>query len=284
MRIFLTGATGFVGSHFVKEALIEGNHVFALRRTKESKCKIELPCEPYWINSPFDQINFDEFDSIDVLVHLAAHSANVPYDSLENCLLYNLTMPLKMFKAASNYGINKFLVTGSCFEYGISGLNYDKIPANATLLPTQSYPASKAAASIAFTQFARENNISLSLVRLFQIFGEGELNSRLYPSLKEKALSGEDFKMTKGEQIRDFMNVKDVAKTLLNEAKSLAKANSSIIKIQNIGSGKPKSILEFSNEIWKTYKAKGKLIPGALDYRKGEVMKFIPCLKPYILR
>ena len=90
--------------------------------------------------------------------------------------------------------------------------------------------------------------------------------------------------MTKGGQIRDFMNVKDVAKKLLKEANSLAKVNSSIIKIQNMGSGKPKSILEFSNQIWKTFNAKGKLIPGALDYRKGEVMKYIPCLKPFIVK
>ena len=191
-----------------------------------------------------------------------------------------MTVPLKFFKVAFNAGIKKFLVTGSCFEYGLSGLNYDKIPAIAPLMPTQTYPASKAAASISFIQFAKENGISLSLLRLFQIYGEGELSTRLYPSLKKVALTGNDFKMTKGEQIRDFLNVVDLAKRLLEEANILNNEKLNTIKIQNIGSDKPTTILSFSKRIWTEFNAKGSLLPGTIPYREGEVMRYIPCLKP----
>ena len=119
-----------------------------------------------------------DFEDIDILLHLATHSANVPYDSLENCIFYNVSQPLIMFNIAKCAGIKNFVVTGSCFEYGLSGLNYKFIPSNAPLIPTQTYPASKACASVAFTQWALDNQVSLKILRLFQIYGPGELDSR----------------------------------------------------------------------------------------------------------
>ena len=45
----------------------------------------------------------------------------------------------------------------------------------------------------AFLQWAIENKVSMSLLRVFQIYGEGELSSRLYPSLIKAAKAGQDF-------------------------------------------------------------------------------------------
>ncbi len=42
MRLFVTGATGFIGSHFVNQALAAGHEVVALRRTEQSRPRIEL--------------------------------------------------------------------------------------------------------------------------------------------------------------------------------------------------------------------------------------------------
>ena len=92
MRIFLTGGTYFIGSHFLKEALNSGNEIYALKRNKNSICKIKLDQEPVWINSNLENVKSEHLIDIDVLIHLAAHSANYPYDSLENCLQYNLTV------------------------------------------------------------------------------------------------------------------------------------------------------------------------------------------------
>ena len=87
--------------------------------------------------------------------------------------------------------------------------------------------------------------------------------------------------MTKGEQIRDFLNVVDLAKRLLEEANILNNEKLNTIKIQNIGSDKPTTILSFSKRIWTEFNAKGSLLPGTIPYREGEVMRYIPCLKPY---
>ena len=45
----------------------------------------------------------------------------------------------------------------------------------------------------------------LSIHRIFQVFGEGEHETRFWPSLHRAAQAGDDFEMTLGEQVRDFI-------------------------------------------------------------------------------
>ena len=221
MHIFLTGGTGFVGSHFLSLALKKNHIIKALKRCERSSSKIQLKGNPEWIIKSLSDIDIRDLKDCDILIHLAAHSANVPYDSLENCLKTNVFDTLNLFNSAYEAGIRKFLVTGSSHEYGKKGEEYEFIPPDAALFPTQSYPTSKAAASIVLTQWALSKNVSLKILRLFQVFGEGELESRLWPSIIRKAENGDNLKMTLGEQIRDFINVKDVAKIILTESLKL---------------------------------------------------------------
>ena len=209
------------------------------------------------------------------MVHLSAHTGNVPYDNLANCLHWNLTAVLSLFEQARLAGIRRFVVAGSCFEYGSSGERFDAIPTNAPLEPTNSYSASKAAASIAFLQWAKEHKLNLEILRVFHAYGEGELDTRFWPSLKRAAFSDSDFPMTNGEQIRDFMPVEDVALTFLNRA-SIKHAYSCEVQVFNLSTGDPVSIRSFAQRCWQQWNAKGELIFGQVAYRPGEVMRYVP--------
>jgi nucleoside-diphosphate-sugar epimerase len=276
MKIFLTGGTGFIGSHFLKHALESGHEVLALKRAIHSVPKINLQVQPNWLIKEMENVTSNDLSGIDVIVHLAAHSANVPYDNLENCIKYNVLHPLQLFKAAKDAGVNKFVVAGTCFEYGRSGELHKFIPTDAVLEPAQTYPASKAMSSIAFYQFAIENAIKLSYLRIFQVFGEGESESRLWPSLRKSAMNGSDFPMTYGAQVRDFIEVGEVAKRFIYEAVNIAKIDILIPRYYNVGSGTEQSILEFSKFWWKEWNAKGKLLVGEIPYRENEIMRYVP--------
>lgn len=224
-----------------------------------------------------DELRPAQFHGCTALVHLAAHSANVPYDILENCIRWNVLAPLHMCSAAVEAGIETFVIAGSCFEYGRSGERYDFIPPDAPLEPIQTYPTSKAAASIAFHGFACDHNVRLLLLRIFQVFGDGELESRLWPSLRRAAFAGEDYPMTDGEQVRDFISVEQVAATFvaaLNRTDLLPGQP----KVENLGTGQPQTLRTFAEHWWAAWKAKGRLRFGEIPYRANEVMRYVPLM------
>lgn len=273
MKIALTGGTGFIGSHFLNQALAEDHAILAIRRSPSSKPRIHLDQEPIWLDRQLDEVCSKELEGCEVLVHLAAHTGNVPYDSLANCLRWNLIAVLELFEQARQAGIKRFIVAGSCFEYGRSGEHYSEIPSDAPLEPTNSYAASKAVASIALLQWAKEHKLSLEILRIFHVYGEGESESRFWPSLRKAALAGEDFPMTEGEQIRDFMAVEDVARTFLNRA-TMINWPSAAVQVFNLSSGEPISIRSFAQRCWEHWDANGKLLFGKMSYRSGEVMRY----------
>lgn len=274
MKIFLTGGTGFIGSHFINQAHDAGHQIVALRG-EHSRPRVPLKKEPQWVIGKLDGDHAEHLAGCDVLVHLAAHSANPPYDSLANCLYWNVTASLGLFEQAAAVGITRFQVAGSCFEYGRAGERYDFIPVDAPLEPTMTYPTSKAAASIVFQGFAAERRVRLAIYRLFQVYGEGELESRLWPSLRRAALAGEDFPMTLGEQVRDFIDV-DAAARVFGEDLSLATVVPGQARIRHVGTGRPQTIRQFAETWWAHWGAGGHLLPGAVPYRANEVMRFVP--------
>lgn len=278
MKIFLTGGTGFIGSHFIQQTLEAGHELTCLKR-KESKTKIILSKQPTWVEGDL-ATNFDSsvFQGVDVFVHFAAHSANAPYDHLQNCIYWNVNASLKILEQAKEAGIKKYLIAGSCFEYGSSGERYENIPPDAPLEPTMTYPTSKAMLSTMLHGWTAINDVKLKYLRIFQVFGEGEAETRLYPSLKKAAFEGKDFPMTKGEQIRDFIYVKDVAKKFVEEL-DFKNVRKGFAYFTNIGTGKPQSLKEFAEYWWQKLNAKGELLFGEVPYRENEVMRFVPKIK-----
>jgi len=274
MRLLLTGSTGFIGSHVLNLSLSLGHPVCAIRRSNSSKPKIQLSREPTWLIRELDEVTQDDLKGFDVLIHLAAHSVALPYDSLLNCLRWNLTSVIHLFEQARLAGIRRFIVAGSCFEYGRSGDIYDEIPTLAPLDPTNSYAASKAAASLALTQWAKEHQLSLDILRVFHVFGEGESETRLWPLLRKKALSGENLMMTEGQQVRDFISVEDVSSIFIQRA-CLSFSDSPSGETYNLSSGNVCRVRSFAEHWWNIWGAKGELLFGKLPYRSDEVMSYV---------
>jgi nucleoside-diphosphate-sugar epimerase len=211
---------------------------------------------------------------VEVFIHFASHTPNPPYDSLEQCTYWNVYAALKLASQAVKVGVKKFIIAGSCFEYGKSSERLTRLDVGSSLEPALSYPTSKAAASIAFLGLAREKNLQLKLLRIFQVFGEGEPANRLWPSLREAALSGADFPMSKGEQLRDFIPVEEVAKTFL-QAMNFDNTQPGKPLIEHVATGTPQTVLEFSRHWWEFWQAKGKLEVGVVPYRHNEMMRVI---------
>lgn len=278
MKILITGSTGFIGSNLLNHIDAENNLIFAVKRTKDSVPRVKLQNkEINWIHKDFADLRSNELEGIDLVIHLASHSTNVPYDSLTNCLTVNVLNQTIFLENAINAGIKNFIIAGSCFEYGLSSLDYDFIPPNAELKPVGSYAVSKALGFTALKELFRNTSCRVEYLRIFHVYGEGELNSRLWPSLKYHAENGLDMNLTSGEQIRDFIHVNKVCENIINRIDMISRTDqkASFI-ISNIGTGKPQSLKNFCNYWWEKWNANGKLHFGRIPYREDEIFRFVP--------
>lgn len=273
MKIFLTGGTGFIGTHVINQLHKAGHEVVALRRPG-SRTRLPLEKQPEWIEGALNDDHRTALKGCDVLMHLASHTPNAPYAELGECLFWNVSAAMKLAEQALETGIEDYVIAGSCFEYGHAAYQTGLLAPDTPLEPSLSYPTSKAAASVAFTGWAREKGLRLKLIRIFQAYGPGEGEKRLWPALCRAAEAGEDFRMTKGEQQRDFIRVEDVARCFV-QSLPLDIVEKGEPLITHAATGKPQTLLDFSTAIWREHEAEGNLEVGALPYRHNEMMRVV---------
>ena len=114
----------------------------------------------------------------------------------------------------------------------------------------------------------KEERFPSVIIRPFLVYGEGQNCNRFLPQVIKSCLNNEEFKVTKGEQLRDFLYVGDFA-----EAVNMCLGNKKTYgEIFNIASGKPVSI-KYITELVKSFIGKGIPNYGARPYRKGENME-----------
>jgi nucleoside-diphosphate-sugar epimerase len=274
VRIFITGATGFIGSHFMNHALSAGHEIVALRRTTESIPRVALVREPTWLTRSMQQVTKHDLAGADVLMHLAASGISPRSGGWDELLEWNVVVPAKLLLTAASAGVKRIVAAGSCLEYGHAAARYEFIPPDAPLEPAGAYAATKAAGGVLLRTIAEERKLRLSYVRLFSVYGVGQQENNLWPMIRRAALEGDDLPLTPGEQVRDFITVENVAEGLLALACDEC-VEPGLPRICNLGSGRAQSVRQFAEYWWREFGARGKLLFGALPYRSDEVMRYV---------
>lgn len=273
MKIFLTGGTGFVGSHFLQQALASGHEVIAQRRPG-SHPRLTLSQDPVWIDRALDQDFSVELAGCDAVVHMASHTPNPPYAPLDECLYWNVYATSRLLQQAATQGVKNVLIAGTCFEYGAAADGIDFVHPATEMRPSLTYPISKAAATTVCLGLARHLGLRLQILRIFQVFGEGEAATRFWPSLRSAAMEGRDFAMSAGVQVRDFIEVPDVATQFLH-ALDFDGVTPGQPQLRNVGTGRAQTLLEFARAWWVAWGATGQLMPGQVGLRPGEQARLV---------
>jgi nucleoside-diphosphate-sugar epimerase len=115
----------------------------------------------------------------------------------------------------------------------------------------------------------RAHGLPVVTVRPFQVYGPGQIPHTLIPAAIRAALDGEDLTMTPGEQRRDFIYVEDVVEGMLAAAQAPGIEGQSL----DLGTGQAHTVRQVVERVWAMTGAQGHILPGALPYRPGEVMR-----------
>ena len=277
MRVLITGGSGFIASYVTKTCLMQGLQVVIQTRSETLEETLISRENVSVIKKSFTDLRAEDIKNVDSIIHLASVGVTPQIASWQQLNQINISGSLHICELAK--AINaKLIVSGSYAEYGDSGLEHDFIPVDAALKPTYPYAISKAIACDLILAYTRYEKLNTCYLRIFNAYGEGQNPMNLWPSLIRAAKQAEDFNMTPGEQIRDFIHVQDVAHQLLFAA-TKAELIPGKTLVKNCASGIPQTVKNFCQNNWNIYSMGGKLNLGTLPYRKNEVMRFVPSLE-----
>lgn len=271
--VLVTGAAGFIGRHLVSELVNNGSTVYALIENTDEvgKNKLLNISSDIIIVDSFEQmiINPEDYPEFDCIFHLATVGVNPEFNNIELFCDVNIKMACQLIDFAKSNKTKLLVNFGSCFEYGDHGNVL--LTEDMDCKPESLYAISKNASTNLSIYYAKKQGVNLITARPFGVFGEGEGTTRLAPSIIKSCLHNEAVKTTLGEQIRDFVNVKDVVKAVI----ALTEADYLPYDIYNICSDNPVSVKDFILEIVDTCNFDRSLIEfGGMPYRDNESMVF----------
>ena len=260
MKIFLTGGSGFVGRKFIKEALKAGHVIYAITRKNKKKKKNLI-----WLKGDLDKDWSRYLKKSKVLVHMAAAGVNEHID-LEEAINANILKPHKLLMNAINSKCFNWIIIGSASEYGKQAKLKKPLSNKTKEFPETNYEATKNLFTKLSISLSKKYKTKCRIMRLFNVYGKGEERSRLWPSLNKALKLKKNFKMTAGNQIRDFIKVEHAVDILLDSL-NFKKCNKSFPQIWHVASGNPKSVKNFAKSYWKEKKGKGKIFFGKLKLK-----------------
>lgn len=276
MKVLVTGATGFVGSHLVRHLVEKGCEVYVIHRQESNLWRIaDLVSQVQLISC--DLLNLTDENNLpnikfDVCIHAAWYAVPGKYlAAQENISFLNATLALAT--KLQELGCEHFIGIGSCFEYDTS-LGY--LSETSPTKPQHLYSASKLATQLVLEQWAKVSGTKFTWIRLFYQYGAFEDQKRLVPSVINSLLQQNPVQLTLGEQVRDFLHIEDVAAAIY------AIAQAELLGIVNVGSGQPVTVREIAGAIGKILGNSELLDFGAIPYSPSDP-KFI-CANNYRLR
>jgi nucleoside-diphosphate-sugar epimerase len=229
MRILVSGASGFIGSHFVERALADGHEVVGLFRTQKP-CNRRMLAQLRSAGAQLLQADLLDpaslaaaFERVDVVCHFAgAFNDSAGDDDLYRRV--NVAGTRNLAAAAAARGVRRFVF---CSTAGIYGRRQDGIiDEEAPTQPWNAYERSKLDAETALREVAAGSGMEYVILRPAVVYGPRD--GRLRKMFK-LAVRGRFPLFGRGAGRRHFVHVADVVDAFLRACSAPAARNRDMI-------------------------------------------------------
>lgn len=216
-RVVVTGGCGFVGVPVVRQLVTSGHEVTVyddLSRGEQSSLgplRAEVPVIAGDIrNGDLLQRTLNGARA-EVVIHLAAmHFIPDCNRDPEACLSTNVFGTQRVLESLSACPtIQAFVFASTAAVYAPSLTPHSE---TSRLAPTDVYGSSKLAAEQLVTAFSERSRMPTGTARLFNVFGPGETNPHLIPTIISQAREGRMLSLGDLSTARDYVFTEDVAR------------------------------------------------------------------------
>lgn len=270
-KVLVTGAMGTIGNHVISELLkydvriiassIEGSVPSGARAWADSP---KVRYIGHDISRRENQI-FRKLDKPDIMIHLAwgglPDYGNMVH--LEKGLFDSYYFAKQMIEE----GLGELTVAGTCFEYGLKNGPLSEEMETSPVMP---YALAKDTLRKFMEELRKKREFGFKWLRIFYLTGKGLRKESLLSKLDEAIAKGDKvFKMSPGDQLRDFLPVETLSEYICKIA--LSGYFSGVV---NCGSGKPVSVRRLVEDHLKAQKKSVELRLGYYPYSAYEPMAF----------
>lgn len=252
MKILVTGAGGFIGSHLTELLVQKGYAIKTFIRynsknnwgwLENSNVKNEIEIATGDIRD-YDSV-FNAIEGCDAVFHLAA-LIGIPYSyvSPKAYIEANITGTYNVLQATKEQETQQVLVTSTSETYGTA--QYIPIDENHPLVGQSPYSASKISADQIAISYFRSFELPVKIVRPFNTYGPRQSARAVIPTVITQILSGEkEIKLGNLSPTRDLTFVKDTCKGFLE----IFKSENLFGEVTNIGIGNEISVGDLVKKI-----------------------------------
>lgn len=284
MKVLVTGADGFIGSHLVEELVKKGYHVkaFVYYNSFNTWGWLDTVSNDVMKNVEIFQGDIrdpngveEAMKDVEAVFHLAALIA-IPfsYHSPDTYVDTNIKGTLNVLQAARKLGTKRVLVTSTSEVYGTA--QYVPIDEKHPFQGQSPYSATKIGADRLAESFYRSFQLPVTIVRPFNTYGPRQSARAVIPTIITQLLAGkEEIKLGALTPTRDFNYVKDTANGFI----SIYESDKTIGEEINIATQKEISIGELAQELIRQINPKAKIICDEQRLRpeKSEVNRLLGC-------
>jgi UDP-glucose 4-epimerase len=223
VRVLITGATGFIGSHLSRRLVDNGAEVHALTSTVSSVYPVRLVDLRDRITLHGGNLNdsgamasvVERSDPL-VVFHLGAYThVGKSWDRVDECIQTNIHGTVNLLQALARSNYERFVYTSTSEVYGDVAVPFRE---DSVVDPLSPYAVSKYAGERFCRMLNRGRAWPIVVVRPFNAYGPAQSPDRVVPEIIVKGLRHEPLAMTDGLQTREFNHVEDLVEGFMRAA------------------------------------------------------------------